>query len=127
MLASGRPVVAGAAPGSDLAIEVDGCGIAVEPENPARMADAIEQLTADPALYARCAAPALMKAVTQWDRHAVLDRFAQHRPALATASEKFTPQTGMTGRLSQSGTLSAPCARRGTPAISITLRMPPSP
>src|SRR3546814_14541990 len=42
MLASGRPVVAGAAPGSDLAIEVDGCGIAVEPENPARMADAIE-------------------------------------------------------------------------------------
>src|SRR3546814_10977620 len=31
MLASGRPVVAGAAPGSDLAISVDGCGIAVEP------------------------------------------------------------------------------------------------
>src|SRR3546814_7192821 len=83
---------------SDVCSSDLGCGIAVEPENPARMADAIEQLTADPALYARCAAQALMKAVTQWDRHAVLDRFEQHLTALATGSEKFTPQTGMTGR-----------------------------
>src|SRR3546814_16629970 len=115
MLASGRPVVAGAAPGSDLAIEVDGCGIAVEPENPARMADAIEQLTADPALYARCAAQALMKAVTQWDRHAVLDRFEQHLTALATGSEKFTPKRRSEERRVGKD-LASPCCNRWEPA-----------
>jgi colanic acid biosynthesis glycosyl transferase WcaI len=46
MLASGRPVVCGAAPGTELATVVAHCGIVVEPENVRAMARAIASLTA---------------------------------------------------------------------------------
>ncbi|HSS12948.1 MAG TPA: WcaI family glycosyltransferase, partial [Rhizomicrobium sp.] len=44
MLASGRPVIAGAKDGTQLADEIDGCGIVVPPGDAARMADAIRLL-----------------------------------------------------------------------------------
>src|SRR3546814_17512102 len=50
ILASERPVVAAAAPGSDLALDVDGFGIASAPASPARLANAIHQPHAAPPL-----------------------------------------------------------------------------
>ena len=48
MLASGRPVIAGAAPGTETASIVGHCGIVVEPECAEQIADAIESLLLDP-------------------------------------------------------------------------------
>ena len=50
ILASGRPVIAGAHPGSqvDLILREGGCGVVVEPEDPVALADAIVQLHAHP-------------------------------------------------------------------------------
>src|SRR5258706_9484719 len=48
MLASGRPVVAGAAAGTELYRAVEGCGIAVPPGDAAAMTGAVLDLTRDP-------------------------------------------------------------------------------
>jgi colanic acid biosynthesis glycosyl transferase WcaI len=47
MLASGRPVVAAAEPGSEIARVVLGCGLLVEPENAADFAQAMRALADD--------------------------------------------------------------------------------
>lgn len=73
MLASGRPVVAGAAVGTGLAREVEGCGIAVEPDNANAMADAIKRLLADGSLYAGCANEARTRAELRWSKNAIID------------------------------------------------------
>lgn len=73
MLASGRPVVAGAAAGTGLAREVEGCGIAVEPENARAMADAIKRLLEDQQLYDACAATARTRAEERWSKPAIID------------------------------------------------------
>lgn len=81
MLASGRPVVAGAAPGTGLAREVKGCGIAVEPDNAGAMAFAIRQILADPISYANYAKEARKRAELRWSKDAIIDglesRFGQ--------------------------------------------------
>lgn len=75
MLASGRPVVAGSAPGTDLAKEIEGCGIAVEPENADAMADAIELLMDDPDMYRSLASAARQRAELTWARQPIIDRY----------------------------------------------------
>lgn len=77
MLASGRPVVAGAAQGTGLAREVEGCGLAVEPENAQAMADAIKRLLLDSELYAECAREARSRAELRWSKHAIIDALEQ--------------------------------------------------
>lgn len=73
MLASGRPVVAGATAGTGLAREVEGCGIAVEPENANAMADAIKRLLTDSSLYTDCASEARTRAELRWSKNAIID------------------------------------------------------
>tara|TARA_B100000678_G_scaffold141770_1_gene118153 strand:+ start:4312 stop:5544 length:1233 start_codon:yes stop_codon:yes gene_type:complete len=75
MLASGRPVVAGAAPGCGLAREVEGAGIATEPENADAMADAIATLLDDPGLRASLGAAARRRAEERWSKTRIIDRF----------------------------------------------------
>ncbi len=77
MLASGRPVVGGSAIGTDLAKEIEGCGIAVEPENAAAMADAIELLMDDPVIYNRLARAARQRAEQTWARQPIIDRYVE--------------------------------------------------
>ena len=48
MMASGRPVVATVAKGSQIANVLDGCGIVVDPENTAALCTAIKDLVNDP-------------------------------------------------------------------------------
>ena len=74
MLASGRPVVAGAAPGCGLAREVDGCGIAVVPEDASAMAAGIAALIVDPPRHAAASLAARARAEQRWSRDAIIDR-----------------------------------------------------
>ena len=73
MLASGRPVVAGAAPGAGLAEEIAGCGIAVTPGDGAAFAAAITHLLDTPALSAAYSAGARRRAADRWGRETIID------------------------------------------------------
>lgn len=85
MLASGRPVVATAAPGTGLAAEVEGCGILVPPGDGAAFADAIAALLDDPAAHARFSIAARRRAETTWARDAIISGLEQSLTALARA------------------------------------------
>lgn len=75
MLASGRPVVATALPGTGLADEVEGCGLITPPGDPATFADAIETLLEDTALHESASRLARERAVERWGRLAILTAF----------------------------------------------------
>jgi colanic acid biosynthesis glycosyl transferase WcaI len=72
MLASGKPVVAGAAKNTALAHAIDGCGIAVAPGDAAAMAAAIGELAKDEQQRKRLGDQARTRAVAEWDREAIL-------------------------------------------------------
>lgn len=75
MLASGRPVVAAAAAGTQIATAIADCGIVVAPDDAAAMAAAIVTLAGDTALRAALGAVARDRALEAWDRERVLARF----------------------------------------------------
>jgi colanic acid biosynthesis glycosyl transferase WcaI len=77
MLASGRPVVAGAEIGTGLAEEIEGCGIAVKPENAEAMVTAIVQLIEDPILYHTLGQAARKRAETAWSRAPIIANFLE--------------------------------------------------
>ena len=72
MLASGRPVIAGAAQGTALANEVEGAGLVVQPDDPQAWADAIEALLDDPDRARTMARNARTFAETRWAKDAQL-------------------------------------------------------
>jgi colanic acid biosynthesis glycosyl transferase WcaI len=76
MLASGRPMIAGAVPGTEIARVVDGRGLVVEPENAVAYASAMLQLADDAALRLRLGAEARAYAERTIDQRVVLDRLA---------------------------------------------------
>jgi colanic acid biosynthesis glycosyl transferase WcaI len=67
MLASGRPVVATAAPDTGLAREVEGCGATTPPGDARAFAEAILQLIDDADALAHYGAAARRRAETAWD------------------------------------------------------------
>ncbi len=75
MLASGRPVIATAAAGTQVAIAIEGCGIAVEPGDTPGVVAAIRRLAACPAERAAMGAAARRHAVEFMSKEAVLRRF----------------------------------------------------
>lgn len=75
MLSSGRPVIASARPDTELGMVASQFGMAVPPEDAAALADAIEQLAAQPEHRARLGAAARLYAETRIDRDAVLRQF----------------------------------------------------
>lgn len=85
MLASARPVVATAAPGTALFDEVDGCGIVTPPGDAAAFAGAIEALVDDASLAARLGAAARERARERWSRTAILARLSDELAALVGA------------------------------------------
>jgi len=72
MLASGRPTVAGAAPGTQIAKAVETCGIVVPPGDAEALAAAVVRLAGDPVLRRSLGAAARAAALGGWDREAVL-------------------------------------------------------
>lgn len=83
MLASGRPVIATAAPGTGLNDEIAGCGIAVPPGDAAGLADAIATLAEDRALRLRLGEAARARAAAHWSAQAILGQFEQRLSAVA--------------------------------------------
>ncbi len=72
MLASGRPVVATCAPGTELASVVSQCGLITTPEDPEHLASAILQLTNDRAFMTELGQRARAWAERHLERDAVL-------------------------------------------------------
>ncbi|MEH6789260.1 WcaI family glycosyltransferase [Parasphingorhabdus sp.] len=72
MLASGRPVVAGAEAGTGLASAVAGCGLVVEPESPEAMANAIVNLVDEPDFYGQCSKEARLRCLQDWSKLQIL-------------------------------------------------------
>lgn len=83
MLASGRPIVAAAAPGTGLAREIDGCGLVVPPGEAVRFAEAIETLIDDAALRSQLGQAARARAEERWSRTPILARFERQLCELA--------------------------------------------
>lgn len=75
MLASGRPVIATAAPGTGLYEEVNGCGVLVPPGDAAAVAAAVATLIDDPVHAAALGRAAATRAAERWSAAAILPRF----------------------------------------------------
>jgi colanic acid biosynthesis glycosyl transferase WcaI len=75
MMASGKSVVATAAPGTQVAKAVNGAGLVVPPEDPAALAKAIKQLAGDPGLREKLGAKGRAYAVQHWGKEKVLADF----------------------------------------------------
>lgn len=74
MLASARPVVATADPGTGLYGEVDGCGALTPPGDAAALAAAIAALADDPATRETWGKAARTRAEERWMKDAIIDR-----------------------------------------------------
>jgi colanic acid biosynthesis glycosyl transferase WcaI len=85
MFASGRPVIAGAAGGTQLANVVDGRGIVVPPEDASALAWAIEQLATHPALRDKLGRNARAYAVSELEKAVVLRRFEEELCRVASS------------------------------------------
>jgi colanic acid biosynthesis glycosyl transferase WcaI len=78
MLASGRPVLATADPGTQVANVVEGRGIVVGAESPACLVQALRRLVNDAGLRARLGAESRAYAVQHLGREQVLERFERN-------------------------------------------------
>jgi colanic acid biosynthesis glycosyl transferase WcaI len=87
MLASGRPIVTTAVPGTGLAIEVEGCGLITPPGDHEAFADAIEKILDDTVLNVKCGIEARKRAISQWGRDAILNNFNERLGAMAGVSK----------------------------------------
>jgi colanic acid biosynthesis glycosyl transferase WcaI len=76
MMASARPVIAGADASSALGRVVSGCGLIVPPEDGAAMAAALRTLAADPARRGALGQAGRARIIAEWGRDAVLGRLA---------------------------------------------------
>ena len=86
MLASGRPVIAASAPGTEIATVVEGCGVVTEPECAQGIADAILTLAQDEARRLRLGLAARDYAQRHLGTNAVFDR-------LGMSLERVRPAT----------------------------------
>jgi colanic acid biosynthesis glycosyl transferase WcaI len=94
MLASGRAVIAGVDPGSEIACLVRHCGVRVEPESAAGFAAAIEALCDDEAGRLQMGRAARRLAQARLGRQAVLDGLDAELQALAgTRPQAVLPPT----------------------------------
>ncbi|HEY0522736.1 MAG TPA: glycosyltransferase WbuB [Stellaceae bacterium] len=89
MMASGRPVVAGAAPDTQLGRIAARCGLVVEPEDAEAMAGAVAMLVGDAPMRAALGAAGRDIAVSEWSRDAVLGRFETWLAEMAPAARRM--------------------------------------
>lgn len=85
MLASARPVVAGAHAGTGLAMVLEACGLVVPPEDASAMANAVLALAADAALRTRLGHAGRAHALAHMDREAILMQFEANLVATISA------------------------------------------
>ena len=83
MLASGKPVIATAAPDSALAKELDGCGLIVPPGDEIALADAIVLLIDNPNARHVMGKASRSRALSRWDAVQILGRYGEQLTHLA--------------------------------------------
>jgi colanic acid biosynthesis glycosyl transferase WcaI len=88
MLASGRPIVVTAAPGTGLARETEGCGVVTPPEDAAAFADAIERLIDDPVFHRDASLSARARAERVWNSTLTIDGFEQQATELTASGRQ---------------------------------------
>jgi colanic acid biosynthesis glycosyl transferase WcaI len=93
MLASGRPVVASSAPGTEIASIVVGCGVVVDPECPDSLVQAISDLARDPERRQRLGASARDYAERVLDARTILDRLNERLHTLVEVPLPDVPIT----------------------------------
>jgi colanic acid biosynthesis glycosyl transferase WcaI len=101
MLASGRPLIAMAEPGTGIATEVENAGLVIAPGDTAALASAVIALAQDGALRARLGAVARARAEQKWDRIAIIRSLEHEFMALlqpTTAAAQRLPQPAMAAR-----------------------------
>jgi len=81
MLASGRPVVAGASEDTQIAREVLFCGIVVPPEDSVAMARALLELSSDPLRRKQLGVAARERSLDQWKKTNILTSFERELSA----------------------------------------------
>ena len=86
MLASGRPVVATARPGTQLAQVVEGRGIVVEPGDASAFAGALKKLAEDHGLREQWGRNAREYAISELKKESILSRLEQELLVFAAAS-----------------------------------------
>ena len=82
MLASGRPVIATAQPGTELASVIEQVGILIPPENPFELAQAIQRLAHQPDLRLQLGQRGRAFALAHWDKESVLNHLNQEVESL---------------------------------------------
>ncbi|RIA35357.1 colanic acid biosynthesis glycosyl transferase WcaI [Hephaestia caeni] len=82
MLASGRPAVVTAAPGTGLAREVEGCCLVTAPEDGAALAAAIERLIDDPTLHSDLSSASRQRAEAVWHRRRIIEAVERRMQAI---------------------------------------------
>ncbi|WP_245794470.1 WcaI family glycosyltransferase [Vannielia litorea] len=97
MLASGRPVLATAEPGTALAEEVEGAGVLVPPGDAEAAAKALSALLDDPARRARLGREARTRALQRWDMQAILARLRDAFHDLSDSAPLPSPETRRIG------------------------------
>jgi colanic acid biosynthesis glycosyl transferase WcaI len=86
MLASGRPVLATARPGTQLAHVVEGRGIVVEPGDASAVAGALVKLAEDHGLRKELGRNAREYAISELEKESILSRLEQELLVFAAAS-----------------------------------------
>lgn len=84
MLASGRPVLAGARKHSALAAAVANAGLLFSPDSSEELTASIRALAVDPELCRRLGERARVRALESWDRKAILRLFEEHLAVKST-------------------------------------------
>jgi colanic acid biosynthesis glycosyl transferase WcaI len=110
MLASGRPVVATAEAGTQLALAVEGCGLAVAAEDPAALYAAVLRLVEDKELRLRLGRAAREYAVTHLGKEQVLERFELDLTALAAQTLSGTAMAVVAPGIAEVGVPTTPGA-----------------
>lgn len=93
MLASGRPVLATAMPGTSVAAAVEGCGIVVPPENCAPFVSALRHLLASPDLRRHLGEAARHVAVQTLSRENILRQFEKTMLQMPSSTQSFDSGT----------------------------------
>ena len=93
IMASGRPVLASADPGTDLWQLVNGtqCGVCIEPGDPNQLASVIQHLYSDPALRERMGQRGRLEAEQHYSQQAVVAQYDTLCRALSSPSESGVP------------------------------------
>jgi len=88
MMASGRPIVAMAHPGTGLALEMTGSGLVVPPGDAHALRAAVIALAEDEALRSRFGTAARLRAEQKWDRALIIRSLERELVALAQHAER---------------------------------------